>query len=123
MPVKAMDLFDAYEKSQLPKDHGFIVSSFFSSNSAYSRYEVVSYNNVKSIYPSGEGLTFQTDGKKLFILVEPQNYAKKSEEPYVRSSTEQIPSGSASFTATPPRTRPGSTTARRPSSPTEPSRS
>ncbi len=91
MPVKAMDLFDAYEKSQLPKDHGFIVSSFFSPNSAYSRYEIVSYNNVKSIYPSGEGLTFQTDGKKLFILVEPQNYAKKSEEPYVRSSTEQIP--------------------------------
>lgn len=91
MSLKAMDLFDAYEKSQLPKDHGFIVSSFFSRNSAYTRYEVVSYNNVKSIYPSGDGLTFQTDGKKLYILVEPQNYPKKSEEPYVRSSTEQIP--------------------------------
>jgi len=91
MSVKAMDLFDAYAKSQLPKDHGFIVSSFFSHNSAYSRYEIVSYSNVKSIYPSSDGLTFHTDGKKLYILVEPQNYAKKSEEPYVRSSTEQIP--------------------------------
>lgn len=86
-----MDLFDAYTKNKLPSDLGFIVSSFFSSNTAYSRYEVVSYNNVKSIYPAEEGLTFQTDGKKLHILVEPANYPKKGEEPFVRSSDEQIP--------------------------------
>ncbi|HPE89926.1 MAG TPA: hypothetical protein P5298_09705 [Spirochaetia bacterium] len=91
MPVKAMDLFDAYQKSMLPSDQGFIVSSFFSPSSAYSRYEVVSYNNVKSIYPADNGLTFQTDGKKLHILIEPANYPKKAEEPYVRSSHEQIP--------------------------------
>lgn len=91
MAVKAMDLFDAYSKNMLPSDQGFIVSSFFSVNSAYSRYEVVSYNNVKSIYPAEEGLTFQTDGKKMHILVEPANYPKKAEEPFVRSSNEQIP--------------------------------
>ncbi len=91
MSMKAVDLFTAYEKSQLPKDHGFIVSSFFSPNTAYSRYEVIAYSNVKSIYPSQDGLTFHTDGKKLYILVEPQNYSKKSEEPFVRSSSEQIP--------------------------------
>lgn len=91
MPVKAMDLFDAYTKNALPSDHGFIVSSFFAANSAYSKYEIVSYNNVKSIYPADEGLTFQTDGKKLHILIEPANYPKKGEEPYVRSSAEQIP--------------------------------
>ncbi len=91
MPVKAMDLFDAYNKNMLPSEQGFIVSSYFSAHSAYSRYEVVSYNNVKSIYPADNGLTFQTDGKKLHILIEPSNYPKKGEEPYVRSSMEQIP--------------------------------
>ncbi|MCX7024118.1 MAG: hypothetical protein NT080_05790 [Spirochaetes bacterium] len=88
---KALELFDAYGKSMLPNKDGFIISSFFSQHSTYTRYEIVSYNNVKSIYPSGDGLTFQTDGKKLYILVEPQGYPKKSEEPYCRSSTEQIP--------------------------------
>jgi hypothetical protein len=91
MPVKAMDLFDAYSKNALPKDTGYIVTSFFNSNSVYSRYEIVSYNNVKSIYPSDEGLTFQTDGKKLFVLIEPANYPNKGMEPYVRSNAEKIP--------------------------------
>ncbi|HUX41318.1 MAG TPA: hypothetical protein VMV83_09160 [Rectinemataceae bacterium] len=90
MPVKAMDLFDAYQKSALPKDHGFLVSSFFSASTAYSRYEVVSYSNVKSIYPNEAGLTFQTDGKKIFILVEPSNYHQKGTEPFLRDSSEQI---------------------------------
>jgi len=91
MPVKAMDLFDAYAKNALPKDRGYIVTSQFSHSSVYSRYEIVSYNNVKSIYPSEEGLTFQTDGKKLFILIEPANYPNKGMEPYVRSTAEKIP--------------------------------
>ena len=91
MPIKAMDLFDAYSKSMLPMEHGFIVSSFFHRNSSYSRYEIVSYNNVKSIYPSDEGITFQTDGKKMHILIEPSNYPKKGEEPYVRTRADQIP--------------------------------
>ncbi len=91
MATKAMDLYDSYSKNMLPKENGYIVSSFFSPNSAYSRYEVVSYNNVKGIFPNENGLTFQSDGKKLHILIEPMNYSKKSEEPYVRSSAEQIP--------------------------------
>jgi hypothetical protein len=91
MPVKAMDLFDAYAKNALPKDRGYIVTSSFSSNSVYSRYEIVSYNNVKSIYPTEEGLTFQTDGKKLYILIEPSNYPNKGMEPFVRSTNEKIP--------------------------------
>ncbi|HUX37135.1 MAG TPA: hypothetical protein VMV44_04470, partial [Rectinemataceae bacterium] len=36
-------------------------------------------------------LTFQTDGKKLFILCEPANYHQKGTEPYVRQSSDQIP--------------------------------
>jgi hypothetical protein len=91
MAAKAMDLFDAYQKSALPKDHGFLVSSFFSNSTAYSIYEIVSYSNVKSIYPNEGGLTFQTDGKKLYILIEPPNYHQKAQEPYVRQMGEQIP--------------------------------
>jgi hypothetical protein len=91
MSVKAMELFDAYSRSLFPKEAGYIISSYFSNNSAYSRYEIVSYNNVKSIYASSESLTFHTDGKRLFILVEPMNYPNKSIEPYCRSNAEQIP--------------------------------
>lgn len=91
MAAKAMDLFDAFTKDMLPKDQGYIVSSFFSDNSAYSRYEIVSYSGVKSIYPTEEGLTFQTNGKKLHILIEPASYPHKAIEPYVRSAHDQIP--------------------------------
>lgn len=91
MASKAMDLFEAYAQEKLPKDEGYIVSSFFSNNSAYSKYEVVSYSGVKSIYLNEEGLTFQTNGKKLHILIEPPNYPNKAMEPYVRSSVDQIP--------------------------------
>ena len=84
MATKALDLFQAYAEDKLPRDGGYIVSSFFDQNSAYSKYEVVAYNGVKNIYLSEEGLTFQTDGNKLFVLVEPTNYPEKHVEPYVR---------------------------------------
>jgi hypothetical protein len=91
MAVKAMDLFEAYNQDKLPKDQGYVISSFFSDTSAYSIYEVVSYSGVKSIYLTETGLTFQTNGKKLHILVEPASYPNKAMEPYVRTNTEQIP--------------------------------
>lgn len=91
MAVKAMDLFDAYSKDMLPKDQGYIISSFFGEKSAYSIYEVVSYSGVKSIYATEDGLTFQTSGKKLHILIEPASYSFKAVEPYVRQAEDQIP--------------------------------
>ncbi|MFP4362868.1 MAG: hypothetical protein ACLFR1_03250 [Spirochaetia bacterium] len=91
MSAKAIDLFEAYSKNQLPKDGGYIVSSFFDEHSTYSKYEVVAYNGVKSIYLSEDGLTFQTDGNKLFVLVEPPTYPKKHIEPFRRDKSEQIP--------------------------------
>lgn len=89
--VRALDLFQAYSQNQLPKEGGYIVSSFLEQNSAYSKFEVVAYNGVKSLYLATDGLTFQTDGNKLFVLVEPMSYAHKSEEPFRRSSKDQIP--------------------------------
>jgi hypothetical protein len=67
MQPKALDLFQAFKSDSLPRDGGYIVSSFFDSTSSYSIYEIVSYDAVKSIHASDEGLTFQSDGLKLFI--------------------------------------------------------
>jgi hypothetical protein len=91
MAEKALDLFQAYAQNKLPKEGGYIVSTFFDSKSVYSIYEVVAYNGVKSIYLTEEGLTFQTDGCKLYVLIEPASYSKKYVEPVSRSQHEQIP--------------------------------
>ncbi len=91
MQAKALDLFQAYSQNKLPREGGYIISSFFSENSTYSKYEIVAYNGVKSLYLSEDGLTFQTDGNKLFVLVEPPNYPRKHIEPFRRDSREQIP--------------------------------
>lgn len=91
MSTKALDLFQAYSQEKLPQEGGYIVSSFLDDNTPYSIYEVVAYNGVKSLYLSEEGLTFQTDGNKLFVLSEPPAYHKKHLEPVARDSREQIP--------------------------------
>jgi len=91
MAPKALDLFKAYSESQLPTDGGYIVSSFLDENSSYARYEIVAYSGVKSIVLTAEGLTFQTDGSKLFVLAEPASYAQKHLEPFRRSEKDQIP--------------------------------
>ncbi len=85
------ELFSAYNKNELPREGGFIVSSFFAENSTYTKYEITSYNNVKAIHASDDGLTFQADGKKLYILVEPVNYEKKHTEPSYRDDAHKIP--------------------------------
>jgi hypothetical protein len=89
--LKVLSLFDAFASDRLPKDQGYIVSSFINGNTGYSIYEVISYSGVKAIYPDGTGLTFQSQGKKLHVLIEPPSYPHKSIEPYLRDKTEQIP--------------------------------
>jgi hypothetical protein len=91
MAIKAMDLFEAYSKDKLPKDQAYIVSSFINTNTGYAIYEVISYSGVKAIYPEGEGLTFQSSGKKMHILIEPPTYPNKATEPYLRNKGDQIP--------------------------------
>ena len=91
MATKAMDLFEAYAQDKLPKDQAYIVSSFINGATGYCIYEVISYSGVKAIYPDGEGLTFQSSGKKMHILIEPPSYPKKATEPYLREKTDQIP--------------------------------
>ena len=91
MSIKAMDLFEAYKKDLLPKDQGYVVSSFINGNTGYAIYEIISYSGVKAIYPEGTGLTFQSSGRKMHILIEPVSYPKKPIEPYLREKGDQIP--------------------------------
>jgi hypothetical protein len=91
MAVKAMDLFDAYSQNKLPKDKAYIVSSFVNPGTGYVIYEVVSYSGVKAIYQEGNGITFQSQGKKMHILLEPASYSHKGIEPYLRDTGEKIP--------------------------------
>ena len=88
---KVMNLFDAYTSDQLPRDQGYIISSFINGNTGYSIYEVISYSGVKAIYPEGSGLTFQSSGRKLHALIEPPSYPHKGIEPYLREKNDQIP--------------------------------
>lgn len=89
--MKAMDLFEAYAQNKLPMDEGYIISSFFKEDSTYSIYEIVSYASVKDIYSTSDSLTFQTNGKKLFLLAEPSNYHQKTTEPYCRPKEYMVP--------------------------------
>ncbi len=91
MKAKALELFKAYADSMLPSDGGYIVSSFLDESSSYARYEVVAYSGVKTIFMTEEGLNFQTDGNKIFVLSLPASYPHKAEEPFRRDLKEQIP--------------------------------
>ena len=89
--VKYRSLFDAYASGKLPIDQGYIISSFFDEKSFYSRFEVVTYAGVKEIHPSSSGLQFISNGKKLHILLEPDTYPRKFQEPGNRTEDERIP--------------------------------
>ena len=89
--AKIMDLFEAYNASELPRDGGFIISEHLDDSSRYARYEVISYGNVKDIYLVDEGIIFQADGRKLFVLFEPLNYSAKHVEPAYRDDAHRIP--------------------------------
>lgn len=89
--AKIMDLFEAYTGGELPRDGGFIITELLDDSSRYARYEVISYGNVKDIYVIDEGIMFQADGRKLFLLFEPLNYSAKHVEPAYRDESHRIP--------------------------------
>ena len=89
--MKVLNLFDAYAQNALPTDEGYIISSFFDENSAYSIYEVVEYSSVKDIFATEDSLTFRTSGKKIYLLAEPPTYPQKAVEPYCRQQKDMVP--------------------------------
>lgn len=89
--AKIIDLFEAYTSGELPRDGGFIITELLDDSSRYARYEVISYGNVKDIYQIDEGIMFQADGRKLYVLFEPLNYSAKHVEPAYRDDSHRIP--------------------------------
>jgi hypothetical protein len=85
------DLFKAYMANELPTEGGLIVTSLFDEETTYTKYEITSYNNVKDIYRNDEGIVFQADGYKQFVIVEPASYNKKHMEPAMRDGGHAIP--------------------------------
>jgi hypothetical protein len=85
------ELFNAYSKGEFPMNGGYIMSAFFQDQSMYTKFEMISYSNVKDIYLTEEGLTFQADGHKIFWIVEPSSYTGKQIEPTYRGDYEKIP--------------------------------
>jgi hypothetical protein len=91
MIVKAIDLFQAYTQNKLPREGGYTISSVFDEHSSYAKFEIIAYNNLKAIYFSSDGLTFQTDSNKLYVVLEPPTYEHKDEEPFERTKDKQVP--------------------------------
>ncbi len=89
--AQVSELFTAYKDGKLPADGGYIVSVFFHASTSYTRYEVISFSNVKDIYQTEEGLTFQAEGRKIYVLIEPASYPNRHTEPAYRNDAERIP--------------------------------
>ncbi len=87
-----MNLFEAFTQDKLPREGGFIITEHLEDTSRYARYEIISYGNVKSIYMvEADGLVFQADGRKIYVLFEPLNYSSKHIEPSYRDDAHRIP--------------------------------
>ena len=91
MEDQSIDLFRAHSEGKVALEGGYIVTSFFQDNSSYAKFEIMAYKAVKSLSPSEEGLTFQSDANKLFVLVEPADYAHRDVEPFARDGQHQVP--------------------------------
>lgn len=89
--AKINELFAAYKQSALPTEGGLIVTSMFDESTTYTKYEMTSYGNVKDISMSEDGLVFQADGFRQFVVVEPTGYSKKHIEPALRDGGHSIP--------------------------------
>jgi hypothetical protein len=92
--AKPVDLFQAYKAGKLPMDGGGFIMSIFYDNargSMYTIYEIVTYNSVKDIRFSGEGLWFKSDMYKVFVLLEPLSFNEKFKDPIHRGQGMSIP--------------------------------
>jgi hypothetical protein len=83
--IKFHNLFEVYRDGNFSFAPGYIVSSFFSKTTSYSIYEVVSYKSLNGIYLTTEGFQLAVGGKRLHIIVEPQNYYYSYQDPFNRS--------------------------------------
>ena len=98
MMAKALELFSAYRSGRVPPGGGYVVSSCMVDGCAYVRYEIVAYRRARNLDLSREGLTFASDGSRIFALVEPEGYPGKGTEPLRRDARHRIPHRFAELT-------------------------
>ena len=89
--ARILDFFEAFQSGELPREGGYIITEHLDDSSRYARYEVISYGNVKDIYAVDDGILFQADGRKMYVLFEPLNYSAKHVEPAYRDEQHRIP--------------------------------
>ncbi len=89
-----MELFSAFKHNRLPfEGGGYVLSIFYDNetNTMYTKYELIAYDNVKDISFRGNTLWFKSDGYKMHILLEPSTYSQRFQEPLLRDKEKSIP--------------------------------
>lgn len=90
--AKVVELFKGLMQGDIePGAGGYTISVRLNDRYNYGIFEVIGFKNVKGIAQSDTGVTFQSDGYKVFLLYEPINYPKRFMEPYLRDDADQIP--------------------------------
>ena len=87
-----IDLFDGLMKGDVQNGAGgYIFGIHFAPHGAYAILQITGFENVKNILQSGEGVTFQSDGYQVFVVMEPKTYTHRYMEPYLREDGYRIP--------------------------------
>lgn len=89
---KIIELFEGLSEGVIPFDGtGYILNTQFARDSNYTKIEIIAFKNVKNILPTGDGVIFQSDGYKTFLIYEPKTYQRRFLEPYLREDREKVP--------------------------------
>ncbi len=92
MALKWTELFEGLQKDIIPFDGtGYILAAHFDPYSQYTRIETIAFKNLKKFEPNENGITFYSDGFKIYIMYEPATYQFRFQEPYLRQDGESIP--------------------------------
>jgi len=88
---KAIDMFQAYTENKIPEDRGIIVQGFFEQDLPYFSFELTLYTGAKALYLGDEGITFQANALRFFVIVEPPGYSQKECAPPARTLKKPVP--------------------------------
>ena len=92
MEKKWVELFQGLMNDAIPFDGtGFIMLGQFDKRSDYTKIETIAFRNVKKFSMTDDGVTFYSDGYKIFLLYEPPTYRFRFQEPFLRSDGDNIP--------------------------------
>jgi hypothetical protein len=92
MAKKWIELFEGLMKGEIPFDGtGYILSTHFQQSSPYTVFEIIAFRNIKQFIQEDQGVTFYSDGYKVYLLYEPVTYRFRFQEPYLREKDDSIP--------------------------------